>query len=58
MDKFTDKDGNWRENIQRVVEDIQNFAVSYSLQKDETESGEVKFEKGRNVSKDIWSETG
>jgi hypothetical protein len=37
MDKFRDKGGNWRENIQRVEEDIPKFGVSCTLQEDKTE---------------------
>jgi hypothetical protein len=57
MDKFRDKDGNWRESIQRVEEDIPKVAVSYSVQEDETERGKVKLERERNESKGLWRET-
>jgi hypothetical protein len=57
MDKFRDKDGNWRENVQRVEEDIPEFAVSYSVQEDEKEKGKVKFERKRNGSKGLCCET-
>jgi hypothetical protein len=56
MDKVRDKDGNLRENTQRMVEDIPNVAVSYTLQEDETDRGKVKFERGRNGSKGRWCE--
>jgi len=39
--KFTDKEGNWREDIQRVEEDIVKFAVRYSVQEDEWQRGGV-----------------
>jgi hypothetical protein len=39
VDKFRDKDSNWRENMQRVEEDIPKVAVSYTVQEDETERG-------------------
>jgi hypothetical protein len=45
MDKFRDKDGNWRENIHQVEKDIPKLAVSYTLQEDETERGKMKFER-------------
>ena len=45
MDKFRDKNGNWRENIQWVEEDIPKVAVSYSVQEGETERGKVKYER-------------
>jgi hypothetical protein len=35
LDKFRDKDGNWRENIQWGEEDVLKVAVRYSLQGDE-----------------------
>jgi hypothetical protein len=35
---------NWRENIQRVEEEMHNFAVSYTLIKDETERDKENFE--------------
>jgi len=57
MDKFRDEDGNWRENIQRVEEDIPKVAVSYALQEDEAERGKVKFGRERNGSKGLWRET-
>jgi hypothetical protein len=57
MDKFRDKDGNWRENIQRVEEDIPKVAVSYSVQEDETERGKLKLEREKNGSKGLWRET-
>jgi len=44
MDKFRDKDGNWRENIQRMEEDIPKFAITYSVPKDETQGDKVKLE--------------
>ena len=44
MDKFRDKDGNWRENLQRVEEDMPKFAITYSVLEDETEGGKVKLE--------------
>jgi len=41
-DKFRDKDGNWRENIQLVEEDMLKFAESYRLKEDETDwQGEI-----------------
>jgi len=52
-----DEDGNWRENIQRVEEDIPKVAVSYALQEDEAERGKVKFGRERNGSKGLWRET-
>ena len=45
MDKFRDKDGNWRENIQRVEEDIPKVVGSYNVLEDDTERGKVKFER-------------
>jgi hypothetical protein len=39
LDKFRDKDGNWREHIQRVEEDILMIAVRYSVQEEERERG-------------------
>jgi len=39
--KFTDKEGNWRKDIQRVEEDIMKFAVRYSVQEDEWQRGGV-----------------
>jgi hypothetical protein len=44
LDKFRDKDGNWRENMQRVEEDIPNVALSYIVQEDDRERSKVKFE--------------
>jgi hypothetical protein len=38
MDKFIDKDVNWRENLHRVKEDIPRVAISYTLQEDEIEA--------------------
>jgi hypothetical protein len=45
VDKFRDKVGNWRENIQRVEEDVPKVAISYTVQEDESEKGKVKFER-------------
>ena len=45
LDKFRDKDGNRTEHIQWVEEDIPKVAVSYILQEDETERGEVRVER-------------
>ena len=45
MDKFRDKDGNWRENIEWVEEDIPKVAVNYSVLEDDTERGKVKLER-------------
>jgi len=43
LDKFIDKDGNWRE--QRVEEDKLKVIVRYSVLGDETERGKVKVER-------------
>jgi hypothetical protein len=52
LDKFIDKDGNWRENIQRVEEDKLKLAVRYSVQGDERErGGKVRVER-----KQEWDE--
>jgi len=40
-----------------VEEDIPKFAVSYSVQQNETERGKVKSGRERNESKGIWHET-
>ena len=54
MDKFRDKVANWRENIQRVEEDVPKVVVSYSLQEGETESVKRKVRGSRNGSKGLW----
>jgi hypothetical protein len=45
LGKFRDKDGNWREQIERLEEDILKVAVSYSVQEDETERRKVRVER-------------
>jgi hypothetical protein len=45
LDKFRDKDADWREHIERVEEDKLKVAVRYRLQEDETERGEVRVER-------------
>ena len=45
MGKFIDKRGNWREQIQRVEEDILKVAVSYSVQESERERGKLRVER-------------
>jgi len=42
LDKFRDNVGNWREQIQRVKEDILKVAVLCSMQEDETERGKLR----------------
>jgi hypothetical protein len=51
VDKFRGKDGNWRETILRVDEDIHvpKVAVSYTMQEDNTERSKVKFEREREL---------
>jgi len=55
LDKFRDKDGNWRGHIQRVEEDIPKVAVCYSVQDDECEStregAKVKVEREQESEK-------
>ena len=51
MDKFRDKVGNWRRQIQRVEEDILKVAVCYSVQEDETDRGKVKAEREQERDK-------
>ena len=50
MDKFRDKDGNWRENIQRVEEDIPKVVGSYNVLGDDTQRGKVKFEREKECA--------
>jgi hypothetical protein len=50
-------DGNCREQIQRVEEDIPKVAVRYSMQEDETKRGEVGVEREQKGSKGLWPET-
>jgi hypothetical protein len=45
--KFRDKDGNWREQIQRLGDNIPKVAVSYSMQEDDTERGKFRVERAQ-----------
>jgi hypothetical protein len=45
MEKFTDKVGKWRKNLQRVEEDIPKFAVFCTLPEDDKKRSKVKFER-------------
>jgi hypothetical protein len=45
LDKFTDNCRNWTEHIKPVQEDIPKVVVLYNLQTNETQRGEVRFER-------------
>jgi len=45
LNKFRDKDGNWREHNQRVEEELPKVAFSYTVQEDETERGKLRVDR-------------
>jgi hypothetical protein len=45
VDKFSDNHRNWREQLQRLEEDIAKVDVRYTVQEDETERGKVRVER-------------
>jgi hypothetical protein len=45
LDKFIDKDGNWREHIQRVEEDKLKLVLSYSARETRERRGKVRVER-------------
>jgi septum formation topological specificity factor MinE len=49
MNKLRDNHSNWREQLQRLEEDILKVVVRYTVQEDETDRGKLGVEREKEL---------